>query len=81
MSDARGGFYQPLCWLAGSLMASSVSWLTDLLALSASCLPYLVAEGGGWRRQGSASGSSGALFTCEVRRSARQSATEQTQIT
>lgn len=29
-------FYQPLRWLAGSLMASSVGWLTDLLALSGS---------------------------------------------
>lgn len=76
--------YQPLCWLAGPLMASSASWLTDLLALSGACLPYLVAKGGGGGGGGRVDGGggrSGALFTCRVGRSAHQSAMEQTQIT
>lgn len=81
MSDARGGFLptSPLaCWLTNGLL----SGLADRLAGSQWLrLPYLVVEGGGWWRQGSGWGSSGALFTRRVRRSERQSVMEQTQIT
>lgn len=81
MSDARGGFLptSPLaCWLTNGLL----SGLADRLAGSQRLLlPYLVAEGGGGWQQGSGRGSRGALFTRRVRRSERQSAMEQTQIT
>lgn len=81
MSDARGGFLptSPLAfWLTNGLL----SGLADRLAGSQLLrLPYLVGEGGGWWRQGSGRGSTSALFTRRARRSERQSATEQTQIT
>lgn len=81
MSDARGGFLptSPLArWLANGLL----SGLADRLAGSQWLrLPYLVAVGGGWWWQGCGWRSGGALFTRRVRRSERQSAMEQTQIT
>lgn len=40
-------FDQPLRRLTGSLMASSVGWLTDLLALSGS---FSIFGSGGWGR-------------------------------
>ena len=49
-------FFTNLSVGRGPLMASSLGWLTDLLALGGSCLPYLVAEGGGWWRKGSGRG-------------------------
>lgn len=64
-------------------MASSAGQrLTDLLALSVTVLPYLVAKGWGMVAMGfGGRAGSGALFTRKFRRSERQSVMEQTQIT
>lgn len=81
MSDARGGFLPTsslACWLTNGLLSGLADRLAGPQWLS---LPYLVVKAGGWWCQGKGWGSGGTLFTCRVRRLARQSAMEKTQIT
>lgn len=87
MSDARGGFLPTsslACWLTNGLLSVLADQLAGPQRL---LLPYLVAQGwvrgygGGEVAEGGEERGGGTLFTRRVRRSERQSAMEQTQIT